>query len=306
MEAPREDVRRGKRLRALGFVVALGLIGAAVWAVTRNAGALASVREGFGKAPGIAIGGLLLMPLSSWLLTSAAFWTLTRVRAKVSMGEMTWLIGASWLLNFLPLSPGLVGRVAYQRSRHGLEVKASARIVVELIVTGWVVFGFALAATHHATTAWGLWVWVGAVLLGVTGPLFMGTATRRAIYAGALGQAFAIKSVDYGVWIARYALAFAVLGVAMTPAQCAALALVAQSAMLIPFIGNGLGVREWAVGLVAAALPAWLSLPELARPEVGEGLAADLLGRGAEVLVAIPVGLLSVWMLGRRKEDLGE
>jgi len=70
-----------------------------------------------------------------------------------------------------------------------------------------------------------------------------------------------------------------------------ALAIVSQIAMLVPIAGNGLGLREWAIGLTAASLTGL---------DPQAGLAADLVNRAVEVLVAVPVGLLSARVVSRR------
>ena len=72
----------------------------------------------------------------------------------------------------------------------------------------------------------------------------------------------------------------------------------AQAAALVPFLGNGLGLTEWAVGLTAAALPSWMAGG--VGPEQSVGLLAALVNRAAEVAVALPVGLVSAWWLSRR------
>ena len=72
---------------------------------------------------------------------------------------------------------------------------------------------------------------------------------------------------------------------------------IADIALLVPFVGNGLGVREWAVGLTASRQVA-----------AAVGLTADLVNRAAELIVAIPLGLAAwVWLTrtlarGRRQD----
>jgi uncharacterized membrane-anchored protein len=56
-------------------------------------------------------------------------------------------------------------------------------------------------------------------------------------------------------------------------------------------VGNGLGVREWAVAVAA---------PVLGGYERDAGLAAELVGRAVDVAVAVPLGLLAAAWLIRR------
>jgi hypothetical protein len=69
-------------------------------------------------------------------------------------------------------------------------------------------------------------------------------------------------------------------------------AVVAAVANLTPVIGNGLGVREWAVGLAA---------PLLGGYETDAGLAAQLTGRAVDAVMAIALGGPALaWIASRR------
>jgi hypothetical protein len=104
-----------------------------------------------------------------------------------------------------------------------------------------------------------------------------------------------IRFLDVGVWSLRYAAAFGLLGYTIAPATSVMFAIVSQLAVLVPLLGNGLGIREWAVG-VGAGLTA--QTPDGTRGFVSPlGISADVLNRGAEVMVAIPVGVVSLaWL----------
>jgi hypothetical protein len=90
---------------------------------------------------------------------------------------------------------------------------------------------------------------------------------------------------------------FALVGAPIGLPGAVAFAAVCQVALVVPFIGNGLGVREWAIALTAAALPPAVLGSDMG---AGMGLLADLVNRAAEVLVVIPVGMASVAYLSRR------
>ncbi len=63
-------------------------------------------------------------------------------------------------------------------------------------------------------------------------------------------------------------------------------------AMLVPFVSNGLGIREWAIGLFA---------PFLGDSTLEIGLTAELVNRAAEIVVVVVAGVAAiVWLRCRR------
>jgi uncharacterized membrane protein YbhN (UPF0104 family) len=143
-----------------------------------------------------------------------------------------------------------------------------------------------------ASKAWAIVVAPVFVIVGVgvglsiwSGSIF----TRSASLTLALGARYA----DTLVWIVRYAVAFALIGRPITPMQATVFAAAAQLAMMMPLVGNGLGVREWAIGL---------SLPLMEKDAARTvGLTADLLNRAAEVLSAVPIGIVCMVVLARER-----
>ncbi len=112
-----------------------------------------------------------------------------------------------------------------------------------------------------------------------------------------LSWALALRQVDALVWVARYLLVFALLEREISLPGAAAVAGVGMLATFVPLTSNGLGLREWAVGLTAAVLPAgWLVL-EGAEGATGIALTADLLNRAGELIVIVPAGLASLLIL---------
>jgi hypothetical protein len=93
---------------------------------------------------------------------------------------------------------------------------------------------------------------------------------------------------------------FELLGRRLTLPEAAAIAAVSQAAMQVPLFGNGLGIREWAIGLVGPVLPVWMNAGAggLTR---GLGLSADLLNRGFELASALPIGLLCTVLVARMR-----
>jgi hypothetical protein len=292
-------------LRWLGFLVGLALLASAIWAVRTQHGSLAEVpatiREGHWWLVAAAIG----LPILNWLITSAIFHVLMLPASRSpdapgpTLGEMTLLIGSAWLLNYLPLSPGMIGRVAYHRAVHRIPVKVSVGVLAAALVIAMLVVALLLAMIFIAgdrPAATYLWL-----LAAPTPALFLLALGARALGNGLwrYPAAAALRWLDTLVWMARYAVLFALLGRTLTLPQAAAIAAASQAAMQVPIVGNGLGVREWAVGLVAPVLPSWMNAASAGLTR-GLGLSADLLNRGFELAAALPVGLLCTALLGHR------
>lgn len=281
-----------RRARAvIGFTVGVVLLAAAVWAVTGQRDAMTQALASARAAPWW-LGALALgLPLVNWLLMTAVFQVLMRPHGRVAPAEMAALIGASWLLNYLPLRPGLLGRVAYHKAVNEIPVAASVKAVlgnigsglVALALGGLLAFLFAGADPGPSLGA------VGAA----AGALTAVSAAARGRTWGPVASATMIRFVDVLVWGARYWVTFRLVGAPIDPVAALAVGVVSQTASLVPIVGNGLGLREWAVGLTVAALPVVF----MAGSGTGVGLTADLVNRAAEVVAAVPVGLGALWYL---------
>jgi hypothetical protein len=246
----------------------------------------------------------------NWLLSSGVFHFLMMSsevevsgRRAVPLGEMTLLIGSAWLLNYLPLSPGMMGRVAYHRAVHRVPVTASVGVLMAALVIGMVVVGAVLAVVVMAGRSVSAQTYVALLGLPVLALMGLAWAGWR---VGARGRvwryagAAALRWLDVLVWMARYAVVFELLGRRLSLPEAAAIAAASQAAMQVPLVGNGLGVREWAVGLVGPVLPPWMSAGSAGLSR-GLGLSADLLNRGFELIAALPVGLACTAALARRQ-----
>ncbi len=279
----------------IASAVALCLLAAAIWAVLRQHDGLIAAWDALrsGAWPLAALS--LILPLANWLLTSVLFWALMRPRADqpgVPLPEMTLLIGSAWLANYLPVRPGLFGRIAYHKAVNQIDVRRSVGGIVAAVALGALCVALALliAAAAHAAT--------------LSGPLlFAALASPLAIFlpacfitpARALAIAASARYLDVLVWMARYAVVFTLVGRPLRAGESAAMAAVSQAANLVPFVGNGLGIREWAIRLVSPALPAWYAGSEPVSANLA--LTADLVNRAAELCAAIPVGLACAALL---------
>ena len=92
---------------------------------------------------------------------------------------------------------------------------------------------------------------------------------------------------------ARYHAAFALIGSPIDTATATTLACVSMIASMVPFLSNGLGLREWAVGLLA---------PLLAACDMTQAMTADLVNRAAELIVVSIAGLAGLgWLMQHRR-----
>lgn len=298
-ETPAPPTPRPRWRSIAGFGVGVVLLGAAAWAVgTQDFAAVwGAVTRRLGW---VAMLGLL--SLVNWLLMSEVFHTLMRPYGVVSRREMRALIGASWLLNYLPMRPGLLGRVAYHKAVNGIPVTDSAKAVAANIGCGFISMGGALLVPLAARLwpghdlAWCIALVVPAAAMAACS---LAAGTARLPLGRSWAYAALLRYLDLLVWSVRYYAVFAVVGRELHPVEAIAIATVSQAASLIPIVGNGLGIREWAVGLTAAALPAWMLGAGGMEREIG--LAADLVNRAAEVAAAVPVGLCGAWWLSRAR-----
>lgn len=309
-EALLRDVRRGRLRKLTSFGVGLVLVLAAAWAAGRDPRGAQAALNALGRAPWHLVALAVILPVLSWAFTTMTFWSLTRRHGAVGVGEMSALMGSSWLLNFLPLKPGLVGRIAYHRSVNNIPIARSLEVIGSAILCG---AGSILTALMVATVARGASFGSGAMIALFATPIVgfaaLGWIGRKALAGHAAARlvrtdALSWRYADLLVWAARYMVAFELVGRPVTPGQAIAVAAVSQAATLLPLIGNGLGIREWAVGLVAAALPAWY-VGAGGNPLVAQGLSADLVNRVFEIGVAIPIGVLSTAWIGARMRRLG-
>jgi hypothetical protein len=284
-EASPLDRTQRKVLRRIGTVASVLLVVGALVAIARNQAIMDSLSRAFASPRWDALAVLIAAVLAQQVLTSTVFWMLMRRHGPVGWGEMNALIASSTLANYIPLQAGSVGRLAYHKVVHGIPVKTS--LVVILVAMGLV------AMSLVALTVVGLWVvrtgaswwWVSAAPLAWL-PLLAWPGTR------VVGTCLVLRTIELLVVAAQSWAAFRLSGWDIEPVTAVGVAVVAGAANLTPFIGNGLGVREWAVGLAA---------PLLGGYETDAGLAAQLTGRAVDAAMAVAMGGPAIaWIASRR------
>ena len=280
---------RSKPVAIAGFLVGLVLVLGAIATVMRNSD-IAAARDAVREAPAWMLALAIVLPALNWLLISASFVVLNRRYARVGIGEMAALIGSAWLLNYLPLRPGMIGRLAYHKKVNGIHFRDSAKVLVQGIVctaASGVLLVFSAVAFQGSEPL--VWLGVGAATLSVLG-LAAIAVLPRGPHLWRWPVAMAIRYLHLTVWAVRYAVVFALVGHPISPGAAVAIAAASQIVMLIPLTGNGLGATEWVVGLTAGTMHRSVLS--------ATGLLAALVNRAAEMLVAVPVGLICyLWVV---------
>lgn len=284
----------------IGTAVGVLLLAAAVWVLAGRRGDLAEAIASVRHAPAWLIGAAVLLPLLNWILVALSFWVLMGRYGRVGLREMSALVAAAWLLNYLPMRPGLAGRLAYHKLVNRVSVRDAAKVTVAGILSTAAAVGLLLAITVVLAASPRSEAWAMSLALPAVG---FGLAAGASRWTGRgpwrVLTMLLLRYLDVLVWTARYAVVFALVGSPIGVAESVAAAAVSQAALAIPFVGNGLGVREWAIGLTAGLHPGFAAGASGVAANA-LGLAADLVNRTAEVLVAVPVGLASWWWLRRR------
>jgi len=279
------DRSQRKVLRRVGTVAGIVLVAAAVVAIARNGAIVDSLSRAMSSPRWDALTVLAGTVVVQQVLTSTVFWLLMRRHGPVGFGEMNALIAGSTLANYVPLQAGSIGRLAYHKVVHGIPVKTSLMVI--LVAMGLV------AMSLVALTVAGVWVarsgapwwWVAAAPLAWA-PLLAGPSTRVA------GACLTLRTVELLVIAVQSWAAFRLSGWDIEPMTAVGVAVVAAIANLTPFIGNGLGVREWITGLLATLLGGY---------ETDAGLAAQLTGRAVDALMAVAMGGPALaWIASRR------
>lgn len=295
--APAESAGEARKARPrwvgwVGFVLGVLLLGGACFVLLSDPQRLADLTDRLRGAPWWAVVFILLSPAANWTLVSACLWMLLRRHGRLGLGEMHALVGSAWLLNHLPLRPGLIGRVGYHKLVNGIRVRDAVEATVWSLGLAGVAGVMGLTLAFSVPPGSGGTV-IGLVLAGpvcvVTGLALLCRSLGRTGPAWLLG-ALAARYADMAVWAVRYAVVFWVMGVEMSPVQIVLVTAASQLAQLVPIAGGGMGLREWVVGLTAGSLA----------DAFDAALAGDLINRGAETIMVVPVGLVCGAVVARR------
>ncbi len=275
-------------LRRLGLLLGAVLLVAAIILIARQhdvlARAFSAIRQP--SAPHLFL--LFACVVGNVVLTALMFSVLMSRYGKVRLIEMQALIGAATLLNFLPLRPGLFGRIAYHKTINHIPAVDTAKtigqaIALSLAVAGCLALCLLIAAQSHIALR---------ILLGVPLLLLAIGGLVRSIRLWAL--AGLIRYVEVLIWAARYYAAFALIDYTISIEAALAFACLSMIATLVPFFSNGLGLREWAIGFAA---------PLLTTYQLEHGITAELVNRAGELIVVLIAGLVGIaWLAHLRRK----
>ena len=279
-QASSSPTTRRSVVRVVGAALGVALLVWAIVTVTRSAPTLEHVRAALNAPSFTVIAVALAAGLASFPCSAGVFHALLRRHGSLRYAQMVKAITASGLLNYAPLRPGLFGRIAYQHVVGGVSMRRGLWSTVEvgviaMLATLWLALAVLVVSRCDARA-------LGAIMTGA--PLLAGLAllSDRERWWKPYAEALVWRWLDSLSWTARYWAVFALVGVELSWESAAAAACVGLSASLIPIVGGGLGIREWAVALAGPLLGAW--------PE-DLGLAADLLNRAIDLALIVPLGL---------------
>lgn len=273
-------------------MIGLALLAGAIVVVTRQhadvRAALAHVADQPAGERATRIGIMLASVLGNIALTAMMFRLLLSRYGRVGAAEMQAVIASATLINYLPLRPGFIGRVAYHKNMNDIAVRESIKTIVQAAVLS------ALAALYltaivlflrNRPNAAGLFALAPLPLLIIIAALAPSPIARIYAWAGAM------RLLDVLVTALRYHAAFALIGSPIDWTSAMAFACISVLATMVPLVSNGLGLREWAIGLF---------VPVIASYQMELGLTADLLNRAAELVMVTAVGVPATLWLARR------
>ncbi len=275
------------RWRIVGFLLGVILLAGAVFMVWHQRHAVTTALEAIRHPSPWLVMLLLASVAGNVIFTGLLFRVLLSRYGTVGWGEMQAVIASATLINYLPARPGLFSRIAYHRAVNRIRVIDSTKTVIQSallsLFTAIYLIGAALFGGNHLVTIW--------VIVTSPVPLLIIGSFRTGWRIWCL--AALIRYVEFFIWAVRYYAAFALIGFPLSPSSSLIFASVSILASLIPLVSNGLGIREWVVGLLA---------PVLTTLELSWGVTAELVNRAAELIVIMILGLLGMaWLVRHRR-----
>jgi len=294
MTRPTDDVdpaaARRNRLRVIGLIVGFAMLAAAVAFVLRER---ATVEQALQSIRSANIFLALLVPitvLGNIVLTALLIRRLLSRFGRIGVCEMLALIAAASLFNYLPMRPGLVGRMGYHKKYHGIKLRDSFRAMLEAVALGGLCTAWVLGAagiSFFSRTAFVVVALAPIAILPLAAVLARGMISLWC-------EAALYRYLDLLVTAVRYHIVFELIGSPIDAPTAAVLAGISITATLIPFLSNGIGLREWLVGLFAPLLESGEAVNQTI------AITADLVNRSAELVVVLIAGLIAFSYLAHR------
>jgi hypothetical protein len=285
-----EGFARTAWARRIGLLIGVLLLGLALFIVARQhqafSDAWASIHQ---RSPARLAWQLAIVAgtiVGNIVLTAALFNLLIARYGKVGIIEMQALIAASTLINYVPLRPGFFGRVAYHKTFNNIAIAHSTKVVLQGIAIS-VIVSFFLAAAVLVQRAWG--IELGIITIAAFGLLVLVGGVLKPWRTWC--WAASIRFAEVIVIAVRYFIVFDLIGAPIGATESVAFACISTIATMVPFLSNGLGLREWAVGIAA---------PLLIGCQMEMGITADLVIRALELLVIAVAGCAGLAWLTKR------
>ena len=276
-----------KARSAAMFVLSMVLLVGAGYFVYTATDGLEGVWDSVRTAPWWMIALIILGPMGNHISVALCLQALQSRHGKVGIIEMYVLVGSAWLFNYMPMRPGLIGRIGYHKSINNIRLRDSLESSVWSGILAGIANGLMLPIAFlmmMVPQGWSLLLPFVPVVVAILLSMVL-TGRRKKLIILAL----AYRQLDVIVWLGRYWLAFEVLGLDVSIGDIAVISAVSQLASLMPLTGSGIGFREWAVGLMASA----------GGHAMGTAMAGDLINRAAETFVVVPVGLVCTALVAR-------
>jgi uncharacterized membrane protein YbhN (UPF0104 family) len=285
-QPPSPLARRHRTLKRIGMVVGLLLVAAAIVAVWHERATVTDALNAIRKPNPWVATTLLCGVAANVVLSGFMFSVLMSRYGRVGILEMQALLASATLLNFLPMRPGLFGRIAYHRAVNNIRAVNSAKTIVQASVISVV-----LTAYLAADVAVAMWldvsIWWG-MILPVPVTLFGGLLPGQRIWM----LATFVRYIEVLVWALRYWASFKLIGFEIDLTTALAFACISMISTMLPFVSNGLGLREWGIGFAAK----WLT-----EKTIKHGITAELVNRCAEIMVVCLLGLIGLsWLAHHR------
>lgn len=240
---------------------------------------------------------MAMLVVINQMLAVTMFWVVTRsfdTKPPVRWVNMLDLLCASAVVNYLPLRPGLLARAAYLKIYHQLPWIQSAQSLgiiasMSLLLS---LGAFGVVMLSGEGIRWAVAIGCVCFIMTVSGSL------AKCLFGRPMFGAWSwvlIKLADLLVTAGRLWLAFGVVGAPIGWDMAIACGGAGMIVSMLGFTPNGLGIREWAVGISAMGLT----------PTIGTaGLAAAVLDRAIEAMVLLPWGGWSIARLSRQSVHL--
>ncbi len=303
-------------MRFAGYLLAIGLLVASIWYALQGQ----RIEDWWvllAADPWLTLGFFVTVIVSAVIVPGIGFWLVTRPFVSgnpLSLTSMQAIVAASGLLNYTPFKAGLIGRVAYLKQIHGVSLRAA--ILTHAVIA--VVFVSSSLLTALITVWRGnidiVW-WVTSVTgLGVL-TVVIAPILRAAISSDSEAGSNLHSSVGAVIWYLLPCFAVQLLGLYCTalrwwlvfqvldrPIALADAWMAAIIHMIAVMAGpaNGLGLREWLIGIGGqfGGLHAGLEL------DLRVSMSAALIDRAAEAAVLSVLGLLGLAFLRYRHQRL--